>query len=98
MILNSKKKIALVTGGAKRIGRQICDFLILNNWQVILHYNHSEKEAKEFASSNKAVIGLEECDFTNPLELDKFAQNIFMKLFILKIASTHIIQLVFPEK
>ena len=40
-----KNKIAIVTGGAKRLGREIVKHLVKNNWQVIIHYNSSKEEA-----------------------------------------------------
>jgi pteridine reductase len=36
---------ALITGSAKRIGRNIALFLAKNGWDVIIHYNSSENEA-----------------------------------------------------
>lgn len=40
-------RIALVTGGAKRIGRQICLDLAANGYGVVVHYHRSETEAQE---------------------------------------------------
>lgn len=39
------KKIAIVTGGAARVGREISEYLLSNNWQVIIFYHRSEGEA-----------------------------------------------------
>jgi len=39
------KKIALVTGAAKRIGREIAFHLASKGWHIAIHYNLSEKEA-----------------------------------------------------
>lgn len=41
----------LVTGGAKRIGAQICRRLADAGWHVVVHYNSSDKAARELASS-----------------------------------------------
>lgn len=41
------KKIAIVTGASRGIGREIAKTLAKNNLQVIANYNRSEKEAKE---------------------------------------------------
>lgn len=38
-------KAVLITGGAKRIGRALCEFFAQNQWHVIIHYNSSKKEA-----------------------------------------------------
>ena len=42
-------KIALITGGAKRIGAQITQTLHENNYNVIIHYHRSESEALALA-------------------------------------------------
>lgn len=41
------KKIALVTGGAKRLGKDISMYLASKGWQIAMHYNSSSEEAKE---------------------------------------------------
>jgi pteridine reductase len=38
---------ALITGASKRIGRMVSEYLAENGWNVIIHYNFSEKEAKD---------------------------------------------------
>lgn len=39
------KKIALITGGAKRLGKEICMYLASEGWQIAMHYNSSSQEA-----------------------------------------------------
>lgn len=39
------QKAALVTGGSKRIGREIILFLAQNDYDIALHYNTSKKDA-----------------------------------------------------
>lgn len=39
------KPLAMVTGGAKRVGREICLHLAKQGFDIILHYRHSETEA-----------------------------------------------------
>ena len=34
-----------ITGGAQRIGKAIAEHFHRNNWNVIIHYRNSEKEA-----------------------------------------------------
>ena len=41
--------VVLVTGGSKRIGREICIRLSRNGYNVIIHYRNSSKEAEETA-------------------------------------------------
>ena len=42
-------KVALVTGAAKRIGAEIARQLHKENFNVVIHYHHSEKAAQELA-------------------------------------------------
>jgi pteridine reductase len=42
---------ALVTGASKRIGKAIAEFLGETGWNVIIHFNSSEKPAKELVSN-----------------------------------------------
>ncbi len=42
---NSNKKAALITGGAKRIGREIALFLASNGFDIAISYNKSKSEA-----------------------------------------------------
>lgn len=44
--MDIKGKKVLVTGGAKRIGREICKAFAKAGAKVVIHYNSSEKEAK----------------------------------------------------
>jgi NAD(P)-dependent dehydrogenase (short-subunit alcohol dehydrogenase family) len=41
--------VVLVTGGSKRIGREICIRLSRNSYNVIIHHRNSSKEAEETA-------------------------------------------------
>lgn len=52
---NISNKIAIVTGGAKGIGKEIVKKLALNGYTVILDYNKSEKEAKLIENEFKNV-------------------------------------------
>jgi len=44
--MKSNRKIALVTGGAKRIGHAICKMLHASGIDLMIHYRHSSDEAK----------------------------------------------------
>lgn len=46
---NLNDKTALITGGAKRIGKSITLALANAGIKTIIHYNHSEKEANELS-------------------------------------------------
>ena len=39
----------LITGGARRIGRYICEELASEGYNIAIHYNTSSQEAKDFA-------------------------------------------------
>ncbi|HKR24771.1 MAG TPA: SDR family NAD(P)-dependent oxidoreductase [Allosphingosinicella sp.] len=41
---------AIVTGGAKRIGAEICRALAADGWHVLIHYNRSKDEADALAA------------------------------------------------
>jgi NAD(P)-dependent dehydrogenase (short-subunit alcohol dehydrogenase family) len=47
----NNKAVALVTGGAVRIGRQIVTHLVGLGYLVVIHYNNSKKEADALATS-----------------------------------------------
>ena len=78
-MLPHKGKVALVTGGAKRIGKDICEHLIREGWQIIVHYHQSAIEAENFASNNPSVICIEQCDFSNPKNIQPFISNLYSR-------------------
>ena len=49
---------AIVTGGAKRIGAELVRALAAHGWHVLIHYNHSEVEAKALATGvgNASIV------------------------------------------
>ena len=81
--------VAIVTGGAKGIGRAIVEMLAKKNIQVILNYKKSEKQAKEVKQEllekgyqveiYQADVGKQE----EVQELVKFANKTFGKVDIL---------------
>lgn len=50
-------KVALVTGGAKRVGRSIALALAERGAEVVLHYRGSEREAQEVLALIKRAGG-----------------------------------------
>ena len=65
-------KTALITGGAIRIGKDICNKLHENGYNIICHYNKSENEAKNLKSElNKLREG--SCEIFS-LDLNDFEQ------------------------
>lgn len=61
-------KTALVTGGAKRIGRAIALALAERGWDVVVHYGQSEADAlivvQEILDSGRRAVAIQ-CDLTN---------------------------------
>ncbi|KAB2866233.1 MAG: SDR family oxidoreductase [Bauldia sp.] len=43
--------VALVTGGARRIGRAIVEDLAAHGWAVAIHYNYSQNDAEALAAA-----------------------------------------------
>ncbi len=51
------RRVALITGGARRIGRQIAQTLAANGWNIALHYRSSRSEADTALLSLQALGG-----------------------------------------
>ena len=49
--------VALVTGGARRIGRAIVEDLGAHGWAVAIHCNHSRDEAEGLAAAIRDTGG-----------------------------------------
>ena len=49
------RPVALVTGGAKRIGRAMCEDLAAHGFDVAVHYSRSEDEAEDCVSALKEL-------------------------------------------
>lgn len=62
-------KVALVTGGAQRIGAEICRCFHHDGYNILLHYNQSEAAAKslqsELCESRKDSVRLLQLDFVD---------------------------------
>lgn len=63
-------KVALITGGAQRIGKEIALFLFNKHYKIALHYNKSKEAAEEVAEYINKNGG--EC-FLFPLDLTDIA-------------------------
>ena len=80
---------ALVTGGAKRIGKAVCLKLSSLGFAVALHYNHSKLEAQKVVDEIRnegGVCELLACDLNRPHETEtliKKAKKIFPGLNLL---------------
>ncbi len=72
-------RVAVITGGAKGIGRAVGLDLADRGWSVALCYRTSEKEANETAAAieKKGVGGLSiRADVSNPKEADRFIRRV----------------------
>ena len=63
----NKRKSILVTSGSKRLGKHISKFFVMNDWDLILHYNNSKVEAEETANelSMYSKIHSRSCNLLN---------------------------------
>jgi 3-oxoacyl-[acyl-carrier protein] reductase len=75
-------KIALITGGAKGIGRAIGLDLAAAGWHIAFCYRSSEQDAEDTArllkQSGTRVL-VERCDVSNPEESASFAKRVEME-------------------
>ncbi len=76
------KKAALVTGGAKRIGKAMCIYLAKEGYDIVLHYNSSGTEAKQL-SKELLQLGVQtavfKCDLSNPKDASSLIAKVFKK-------------------
>jgi len=82
--MEKKNKVALITGGAKGIGKAICLELAKQGYDVVINYLTSEKQALELkeeisSSFNVDVLAIK-CDVSNEEEVDKMISEIEDKL------------------
>jgi pteridine reductase len=80
--MNLQDKIALVTGGAVRVGRSICEMLAYEGVEVYCHYNQSTKEAHQLQSALAARnlnIHLVQGDFTQVQAIEKVMQHVITR-------------------
>ncbi len=77
--MSEDKKIVLVTGAAKRIGRQIAIHLAGEGFAVAIHYSSSEREARKTAEECGAV-GLFRANLENVAEIRGMFEDVERKL------------------
>src|SRR3981189_1880098 len=73
------KRVVLVTGAAKRIGRQIAIPLYRQGLAVAIHYSSSEREARQTAQECGAV-GLFRANLENLAEIQAMFDEVAQKL------------------
>jgi NAD(P)-dependent dehydrogenase (short-subunit alcohol dehydrogenase family) len=84
------KKVALITGGARRLGRQISYFLADEGYELAIIYNSSTraevKETSDYLKTKKVKFKFYKCDIRNLQQLKKTIEKIgsdFKKLDVL---------------
>ena len=76
-------KTILITGAAKRIGKEMALSFFNKGWDVVIHYNSSQGEAEALADemnakrSNSAIIAKAHLD--NPNEVSKLVEKTLSK-------------------
>ena len=76
-------KRILITGAAKRIGKEMALSFFNKGWDIVIHYNSSKEEAEALAHkmnserSNSAMLVQANLDNTN--EVEKLAEKILSK-------------------
>ena len=78
----NKRKSILVTSGSKRLGKHISKFFVMNDWDLILHYNTSKVEAEETANELSLYsknIKLYQADFTKYNDVENLIEKLLLK-------------------
>lgn len=80
------KKTALITGGARRLGRVIAEKLASRGVNLVIHYNKSKKEAllaqQELTKTYHVSVELFQADLCQIDELEKKARELITKINI----------------
>ena len=77
--MNIDNKWALVTGAARRVGKNIAETLSKNGSNIFLHYGRSEEAAKTTANElrkNGSEVILIQADLSQPSEIEKMFSTI----------------------
>ncbi len=74
----NNKKVALVTGGARGIGRAICRSLANDGFKIAVNYNNSEKEALSLKNELSEITEVEifKCDVSDSIEVKEMFSEI----------------------
>ena len=75
------RKVALITGSAKRIGRAVALHLAQSGWDLALHFHHSETAAAELKKELKHIDGrgtyrLFQADLNHVPDVERLISNV----------------------
>lgn len=57
--MNKKtNRTVLITGGARRLGAEIAEHMAAEGWNVVVHCNHSQKEARKLCRKLEKTFGI----------------------------------------
>src|SRR5215813_5292972 len=76
LFMDIEGKVALITGSAKRIGREIALELARRGAQIVVHYRSSASEAKEVAGDTGAIY---QAELTNTDAIEKMFRAVEQK-------------------
>lgn len=68
------RPIALVTGGARRIGATLSRTLVREGWFVVIHYRSSASEAAELARDLAPHAAATPADLSSPVEVERLIE------------------------
>jgi NAD(P)-dependent dehydrogenase (short-subunit alcohol dehydrogenase family) len=77
-VQHSQNSVALITGGAKRIGAVITSSLAAKGYAVVIHFHSSEHEAEALAASLRSLghqAAILQADLANPDDVAGMMQN-----------------------
>ncbi len=74
-------KTALITGAPKRVGRATAEHLAARGWNIIIHYNSSEKPAEELVNALRAKFPDQKfsrfrCNFSQTDEVEQLIPTV----------------------
>ena len=79
--MSNQQKIAIVTGGSSGLGAYISEFLINENFSIVMTYSTSKKQGEQLRKklSNKGNIMLTHLDISNSSQVEKLVEKTIAK-------------------
>lgn len=74
-LFHQNKPVVLITGGSKRIGKTIANLLHENDFNLVIHYHHSQEEAENLVTELNRIrqhsANCIQADLTSPISVTK---------------------------